>query len=303
SPFVNDEEPLPAFDPEKARELLDGEDFTVGDEGMRLDPRTEEPLTSLTLLVPLPEEGPVPYEAGQFIADALQELGIPVELESLPFAELQQRILRFDFDMYVLTWTVPRHPAFLYSLFHSSQDVGGGLNTAGIRRFDLDQTLARLRWASDLEEAARAARRAQAALAQSLPVVPLLEVSLLAAVRRSLLEELGASGDLPRYWSAAVGYRWLVDASRALSFVAYSSDGASGDDASHEKDDPVRWILPGDPEPLNPWTATSSAAWTILEHVYEPLWALSPDTGEPVPRLAESWTVHPVHGEEGEERT
>src|SRR5690606_36989559 len=64
-----------------------------------------------------------------------------------------------------------------------------------------------------------------------------------------------------------------------------------------------RWILPGHPEPLNPWTATSSAAWTILEHVYEPLWALSPDTGEPVPRLAESWTVHPVHDEEGEERT
>src|SRR5690606_36740699 len=104
SPFVNDEEPLPTFDPEKARELLDDEDFTLGGDGTRLDPRTEEPLTSLTLRVPLPEEGPVPYEAGQFIADALQELGIPVELEPLSFAELQQRILRFDFDMYVLTW-------------------------------------------------------------------------------------------------------------------------------------------------------------------------------------------------------
>lgn len=294
SPFFHDEASLPAFDAARAAELLEELDFTLDDDGMRQDPRTEEPLTPLVLLVPLPEEGPVAYEAGRLIADALEQVGIPVELEPLPFAQLQQRIFRFDFDMYVLTWALPRHPAYLYSLFHSSQDVGGGLNTAGIRRFELDRALGRLRRANDLDEALRAARRAQTVLAQELPVLPLLDVPLLTAVRQSLFNDLGDGDSLPRYWSAADGYRWAVDAAEASSL---GLDSADGDDGA------LRWILPTDPGPLNPWSAASGAAWTILEHVYEPLWAVTPETGEPAPRLAETWTVQPLHDEEGEETT
>src|SRR5690606_18546693 len=53
----------------------------------------------------------------------------------------------------------------------------------------------------------------------------------------------------------------------------------------------LRVPMSPDPEHLNPFTATTIAISTVLNQVYEGLVGLDPVSGEPVPRLAESWEV------------
>jgi ABC-type transport system substrate-binding protein len=53
----------------------------------------------------------------------------------------------------------------------------------------------------------------------------------------------------------------------------------------------LRYPINPDPEHLNPFTATTIAIGTVINHIYEGLTALNRETGEPEPWLAESWTV------------
>ncbi len=53
----------------------------------------------------------------------------------------------------------------------------------------------------------------------------------------------------------------------------------------------LRYPISPDPEHLNPFTATTIAISTINNNMYEGLVGLNNQTGELVPRLAESWTI------------
>ena len=53
----------------------------------------------------------------------------------------------------------------------------------------------------------------------------------------------------------------------------------------------LRIPMSPDPEHLNPFTATTIAISVVLNNVYDGMVGLEPDTGEVIPRLAESWDV------------
>ncbi len=53
----------------------------------------------------------------------------------------------------------------------------------------------------------------------------------------------------------------------------------------------LRYPIAVDPEHLNPFTATTIAIATVTSTIYEGLIAVDPKTGEPLPWLAERWTV------------
>jgi ABC-type transport system substrate-binding protein len=53
----------------------------------------------------------------------------------------------------------------------------------------------------------------------------------------------------------------------------------------------LRYPISPDPEHLNPFTATTIAIGTVMNNIYEGLFRLDQETGEPVPNLAESYTV------------
>lgn len=275
-PFFHPPEGGFAFDPAEAENQLERAGFTPGKDGVRLDPRTEEPLRPLVLLAPTPEEAAPAHRAALAIAEAIRALGIPVEVEALPWAEMSARIQRSDFDLYALSVLQPRYPAFLYSLFHSSQDVGGGLNTTGIQVRELDQALQQLRAAQDGDGARQAARRAQRLLYQEVPWVPLFHVPVISAVRDG---RIGGLIPMPRY--GATDYRNRVG---TLELRTNAPEGAP-------EEATVRWVLPEEPGTLDPFRATSPSAWEILGRIFEPLWAIHSESGEPVPWLAKGWKL------------
>jgi ABC-type transport system substrate-binding protein len=53
----------------------------------------------------------------------------------------------------------------------------------------------------------------------------------------------------------------------------------------------LRYPIGGDPEHLNPFTATTIAIGTVMNNIYEGLFRLDKETGLAVPHLAESYTV------------
>src|SRR5687768_2945789 len=63
--------------------------------------------------------------------------------------------------------------------------------------------------------------------------------------------------------------------------------GASAQDDANV----LRFPISPDPEHLNPFTATTIAISTILNSVYEGLFQLDSETGQPAPALAESYEV------------
>src|SRR5690606_12660726 len=51
----------------------------------------------------------------------------------------------------------------------------------------------------------------------------------------------------------------------------------------------LRYPISPDPEHLNPFTATTIAISVILNNIYEGLFSLNQETGQPEPALAESY--------------
>lgn len=283
--FAPVREPIP-FDPDRAAALLDEAGYTRTREGVRRDPRTGQPLAPLTLLAPTEEEAPPAYRAARVIADGLQALGIPITLEALPWPVLRERIARTDFDAYALSWWIPRNSAdYLHAVFHSSQDVLGGLNTTGISRNDLDRALEALQSAPNLEAARQSARTVQGIVQWEVPFVPLFYVPVLTAVRTDRVDGLTP---MPRYGAADHRHRWGV-----------LTMGLAGD-GDHPADEPVRWIIPAPVRSLDPFTAVGPGDWDVLGLLYEPLWTLDPVALEPIPWLASRWNVEV--GEDGTTR-
>lgn len=269
-------EPIP-FDPQRAAALLDEAGYTRTREGVRRDPRSGQPLAPMTLLAPTEEEAAPAYRAARLIAEAVQALGIPLTLEALPWPALRERIARTDFDAYALSWWIPRHPGdYLHAVFHSSQDVLGGMNTTGIGRGDLDRALESLQNAPNQEAARQAARTVQRIAQREIPFIPLFYVPVLTAVRTDRVEGLTP---MPRYGAADHRHRWGV--------LAVGPVGGEGDSAG----EPVRWIVPAPVRSLHPLTAVGTGDWEVLGLLYEPLWVLDPETLEPSPWLASRWDV------------
>src|SRR5690606_18612841 len=134
------------------------------------------------------------------------------------------------FDAYALSWWIPRHPGdYLHAVFHSSQDVLGGMNTTGIGRGDLDRALESLQNAPNQEAARQAARTVQRIAQREIPFIPLFYVPVLTAVRTDRVEGLTP---MPRYGAADHRHRWGV--------LAVGPVGGEGDSAG----EPVRWIVP-----------------------------------------------------------
>src|SRR5690606_39771930 len=65
-----------------------------------IDPRTEQPLRTLYLLAPSPEESEPAYRAAATAAEAIRRIGIPLEVEALPWTVLRERIGKGEFDAY-----------------------------------------------------------------------------------------------------------------------------------------------------------------------------------------------------------
>jgi peptide/nickel transport system substrate-binding protein len=124
--------PTLAFDPEKAKKLLDQTPYK--------DPDGDGPLPRFTLVYKT-SSVKERIEIAQLIAEGLGKIGIAVELKSFEFGTFYRDIRQGDFDLFTLTWVGVSDPDIYYLAFHSSQKPPSGANRGSFTDKTLDRLL------------------------------------------------------------------------------------------------------------------------------------------------------------------
>lgn len=290
SNFYKDDVTTYEYSIEKAKEVLDAAGYTLDPSGkVRIDPKTGQPLREMKILTPTYEVAATSAEIGKMIADACQQIGLPVVPEPMDFNVMLDKIDYHDFDMYVLAWSLDRDPTYLVDFFHSRYDVEAGYNTPGIRNPELDDILDLLANAPDLQTARKASDAAQLILAREMPYVPLYSRPYIDVFRKDMV-----TGYVPMAgFGAADGHnRWTPLNIQRLDANGNPVEGGT-----------IRWALMEEPKNLNPTTASSAYEWDVLYKIFDPLITMHPETLEDMPWMAEKWDVDTWEPEPGKQGT
>jgi peptide/nickel transport system substrate-binding protein len=161
-----DIEPL-AYDPDRARELLEQAGWTDGNgDGVR--EKDGRPLRFRLLT----SQNPLNRAIVQVIQNQLGEVGASVELQVLEFQTMLAQHKGRQFDAVLSNWILDNFQmaSTPQSLFHSSQaDVDGSANRSGVRSARLDSLIDRGAAATDPEEARQIWRDFTVALQEEQP--------------------------------------------------------------------------------------------------------------------------------------
>jgi peptide/nickel transport system substrate-binding protein len=104
------------------------------------------------------------------IIDMLRQINVTVKVTVLDFPSFLDRLLKANYDVLRVGWTVnPEPDSLLYSPFHSS--AIGGFNFVKLRNSKVDELLDRGRVVSNQNERIRIYREAQRIIVQQVPMV------------------------------------------------------------------------------------------------------------------------------------
>lgn len=181
-----------AFDPNKARQLLDEAGFrdTNGD-GLREMPKVSFKISSGNQAV---------SQYAQFIQNYLTEVGIPVEIESLEFQTMLQQLQRGQYQMTTGRWVGGNQdPIFLRDLFASSEipnEARASRNRSRYANKEVDQFLNQAINATDRAQAGQFYKQAQDIINREVPMLPLwYPANMVVANKRVGNIKVNASGD------------------------------------------------------------------------------------------------------------
>jgi peptide/nickel transport system substrate-binding protein len=176
SPYHNpDVKPL-AYNPAKAKELLDGLGYKPGADGVRIANGT--PMDYKLLVY---SNNPSRVRSAEIIRDWFKEIGIKVTLQSLDPDSVDALVWpEFDvkkgrnYDLAMWGWSSSTQQSLgrIGSLFHSDTDLGS-LNIGAFKNEKIDKLVEELNAAPDLAKRTEAGRKLEAAVAEELPFITL----------------------------------------------------------------------------------------------------------------------------------
>lgn len=130
--------PLPAYDPERAAQLLDGAGWVSDNGGVRT--RGGQPLH---LSLRTNEDNPQRVAMAHLIADELTAVGVQVDLQVVSFDELTTDLLGQRFDLVVIGWENLGADPGNAPFWHSQADIPGtGFNFSSFHDDEVDNWLA-----------------------------------------------------------------------------------------------------------------------------------------------------------------
>jgi len=265
------------YDPVKSKEILSSAGYGWDGDGRLLGP-DGKPLGKITFISPTQEEAPTSYEIAKLVVEEMKRLGFEAYQEAVAFDTLLTRILtERSFDIYFLCVSITdRYPRWLYDYYHSSLDVPEGENTPGVRDQDLDQLLYKFRFESETQEEARTAVwKAQAKIADLAARTPVYSRYQIEAYRRG--------------WTGMIHHKGAGYFTTG-AFWTYLNLHREGTEAGGT----VKVDIGGRVRTLNPLYVTGAYEQKIVTLIYDSLLASDPETGEPVPYLAESWNIEAI---------
>lgn len=194
---------VPAYDPEKAKSLLDGAGWTDSDgDGIR-----EKGGTKLSVEISTPAGSQLRELSEQLLQQQFKAVGIDLVINNVPAATLfgnwaeNGKLKRGDFDIVMDTWGADLDPDdFLSTLFTSDQipteaNAGEGWNFFRLQDPELDKAIADGRASLDQTVRKEAYRRAAERIAENIIYIPLYKRSKIDAFRATV------SGYAPNPWA------------------------------------------------------------------------------------------------------
>jgi peptide/nickel transport system substrate-binding protein len=101
------------YNPAKANQLLNSAGYKMGPNGVRIDPKTHQPLT---LRLGIHSDESTDAAMAPYIVEWLKAIGINVTVQAMSFNELNSDLPKGDWDMLSDTWTVNPDPTYLLSI-------------------------------------------------------------------------------------------------------------------------------------------------------------------------------------------
>ena len=101
------------FDLAKANQILDTAGYTKGADGIRVDPKTKQPLD---LRLGIHSDTASDTEISTYVAGWLQEIGIKVTIDSMSSTKLNSDLAVGDWDMLMDSWSTGPDPSYLLGI-------------------------------------------------------------------------------------------------------------------------------------------------------------------------------------------
>lgn len=181
-----------AYDPARARALLDAAGFRPGAGGMRF---------AQPIVFKISSGNVATRQFAGVIQNSLKEIGIPVEIETLELNSLLDQLRNGQYQMTTSRWVGGNQdPVFLKDLFASSeiptQQNRALRNRSRYKNAELDELLETAANTFDREQARTLYAQSQAIVSRDLPMLPLWYPAQMVIARRDLANiKIDGSGD------------------------------------------------------------------------------------------------------------
>jgi peptide/nickel transport system substrate-binding protein len=101
------------YDPAKANQILTAAGYKMGPNGVRIDPKTHQPLV---LRLGIHSDEPADAEMAPYLQEWLKAIGIQVTVQSMSFTQLNAELPKGDWDILSDTWSTGPDPSYLLSI-------------------------------------------------------------------------------------------------------------------------------------------------------------------------------------------
>ena len=213
------------YDPVAANALLDQSGYAKGADGIRVDPKTGQPLH---ITLPTSDDVNGSTDVGQLIRGFLKQIGITVDVKPTTAAKMYDLQQSGEFDAYVWYWSGDPDPNYQLSVFASSACDGDGHLSDGCWK---DPTYDALfeKQQSEFDQAKRQqdVYAAQQYVYDQIPDVVLAYPNFIEAYRTDKVAGLVATPAKVGYLTTSYDYASMVSAHPAEQPAA-TNDSSSG---------------------------------------------------------------------------
>lgn len=142
-------------------------------------------IEQIELLAPGTAYDPMRATMALYIERWANEIGIPIKANLVDFNYIVQRVWDepFNFDIYMLGWSLGYYPDHIADFFHSKRAGVGDFNAAGYNNPEFDKLADEFLAASDIDKAKELGFKLQEILAQDLPYIVLFDAPVVEAYR------------------------------------------------------------------------------------------------------------------------
>ncbi len=149
----------------------------IAPNGQRID--------QIELLAPGAGYDPMRATIALYVERWANEIGIPIKANLVDFNLIVQRVFDepFNFDIYMLGWSLGYYPDHVADFFHSKRAGVGDFNAAGYNNPEFDKLADQFLAASDIDKARELSFKLQEILAQDLPYVVIFDTPVTEAFR------------------------------------------------------------------------------------------------------------------------